>query len=236
MKQQHNEMTTNTHLDVNSLNIMVVDDQPFVTEIMRQSLLNAGVFEVYVVKNVQEALKTLKTNKIDMIFTDFNMPEFNGLELLKFIRSNNDKSIRELPVIMLTAYSDTAVVKIAMQLDVTGFITKPACNTVIMERLNSVVEKTQFFHSAEYYQAIMVPKLETEVPTPKEEKPKVKTDKPVKNEGRCIPLDDAIPGDVLNYNIHDSSGKLMLHKGSELTEQLIEKLKKVIRLKYIHVI
>jgi len=80
--------------------ILVVDDEPQVTETIRQILVLTG-FDVETAENGKQAIERVRTGpELDLVITDMKMPEIDGLEFLKLIRQ-----VREnLPVIILTGH------------------------------------------------------------------------------------------------------------------------------------
>lgn len=235
MKKQSIHLNDKVATDISKLKILVVDDQKFVTEILRQTLLNVGVAKVFIAKNAQQAVKIIKTTKVDLVITDFKMPDINGLELLKFIRTSRINTIRNLPVIMITGFSNAAVFNIALQLDITGFIAKPASTDIIIKRLDFVLSHSQKIQNSDYYSKIVVPKIMENRPPKKEV---VHPHIEIEVVGKCITLDEVMPGEILTSDIKDKNNHLLLDKSTELTGTLIEKLKQiqeVAGINYIHV-
>lgn len=99
--------------------ILLVDDEPDFVELIKHRL-EANDYQVAVAINGKAALDTLGREKFDAVLLDILMPELDGLEALKDIR----KTDKELPVFMLTAYSDKPKFKRANQLGASGYIVK----------------------------------------------------------------------------------------------------------------
>lgn len=104
------------------VNIMIVDDNVEALKLIERGLKIAGHTAVKA-SSAMEALSVLNSGeeKIDLILTDYAMPETNGLELLKKIK----KIHPELPVVMMTAYSEKRMVIDAMRSNCNGFLEKP---------------------------------------------------------------------------------------------------------------
>ena len=84
-----------------SKRILVIDDEPLVAQAVRMVLAFAG-YEVLVAGGSQEGLALLEQREIDLVITDFNMPDMRGDELALHIKARwPDK-----PVIMLTAFAE----------------------------------------------------------------------------------------------------------------------------------
>ncbi|MEL6063007.1 MULTISPECIES: response regulator [unclassified Methylobacterium] len=107
--------------------ILVVDDEPDVTELFRQQFrreLRAGRFEMVFAHSASEALERVEATNgpnLLLMFSDINMPGMTGLELLPLVRSARP----DVPVIMITAYGDAETRERAEAAGAVGLITKP---------------------------------------------------------------------------------------------------------------
>jgi putative two-component system response regulator len=101
-------------------NIFVVDDDRFVLESV-SALLNEYGFTVQAFTNGHEAVRQFVTRPVDLVLTDINMPNMNGIELLEKIRYLD----RETPVVLMTAYADLDTAVKAIQKGAFDFIIKP---------------------------------------------------------------------------------------------------------------
>jgi len=101
--------------------VLIVDDKRVQLKTLRRGLKTRGYRVVEAVSG-REALEHLvRDPAIDMVLTDYAMPEMNGIVLLKKIRQNN----KTIPVIIMTAYGDKDLVIEAMHHQCSGFIEKP---------------------------------------------------------------------------------------------------------------
>lgn len=80
------------------ISVLFVDDEPALLEISRLFLERSGEMTVTTARSVSEALKLFKNNKFDVIVTDFEMPEIDGLVFLKTIRAQGNR----VPLILFT--------------------------------------------------------------------------------------------------------------------------------------
>lgn len=99
--------------------IMIVDDDPYIRELVRVFMLNEG-FDVVEAADGVEALKTLQTVQVDMVILDVMMPNMDGWELCKELREHYD-----LPILMLTAKGETAQKVKGFELGADDYLTKP---------------------------------------------------------------------------------------------------------------
>lgn len=101
--------------------ILVVDDKRVQLKTLRRGLRTRG-YRVVEALNGQDALDLLDQEpQIDLVLTDYAMPEMNGIELLQKIRQTN----KAIPVIIMTAYGDRELVVEAIHYRGNGFIDKP---------------------------------------------------------------------------------------------------------------
>ncbi|MGD9082653.1 MAG: response regulator [Desulfobacterales bacterium] len=114
--------------------ILVVDDKRVQLKTLRRGLRTKGYHVVEAI-NGKEALEHLvKDSKIDIVLTDYAMPEMDGIELLKKIRENN----KTIPVIIMTAYGDKNLVIEAMHHRCNGFIDKPFDMDELLEEIKNI--------------------------------------------------------------------------------------------------
>ena len=104
-----------------SKTIMTVDDSSSVRQMVRFTLSDAG-YEVVEASDGKDALSKLK-GQVDMIITDLNMPNMDGIELIKQVRSNADYKF--LPIVMLTTESEESKKTEGKKAGATGWIVKP---------------------------------------------------------------------------------------------------------------
>jgi len=107
------------------INIMIVDDSSFLRKMLKAALAPRK-FNIYEAKSAKEGLDLLKTNEINLILLDYEMPEMNGLEMLEKIKKNS--KFLELPVIMLSGNSEKENVARALKHGASDYITKPFAN------------------------------------------------------------------------------------------------------------
>jgi len=84
-------------------------------------------------ENGKKAMQLLETNKVDLVFLDWNMPEMDGMEFLKKVRTMPD--YKDIPIIMVTSESAKYNVVEALQNGATDYIVKPVSEKVFKEKL-----------------------------------------------------------------------------------------------------
>jgi DNA-binding NtrC family response regulator len=104
-----------------SMKILVVDDEAPIREMIKKGLTQMGGFSVEVAQNGKEAIEKLEKDIFDLVLTDLKMPEMDGLELLKNIKGTRP----EVMVILMTAYGSIETAVEAMRIGANDYITKP---------------------------------------------------------------------------------------------------------------
>jgi two-component system chemotaxis response regulator CheY len=104
-------------------NVLVVEDSKAIRSMIRITLEEAGGFFAIEAGNGFEALKTLPTRRFDLIITDINMPDINGLELIGYVKSN--PTYRDIPLIIVSTEKSEEDKKRGMALGAVGYVVKP---------------------------------------------------------------------------------------------------------------
>jgi len=121
------------------MKLLIVDDSATMRKIIMRSIRQSGfkVDKFLEAGNGKEALELITSNPVDIVLTDINMPDMDGLELLKKLRSSAET--KGLPVIMITTEGAEKVVTKAKQLGLDGFIRKPFTPEVIGNTLSNII-------------------------------------------------------------------------------------------------
>ncbi|WP_041717688.1 chemotaxis response regulator CheY [Alloalcanivorax dieselolei] len=122
-----------------NMSILVVDDFPTMRRIIRSLLKELGYGNVDEAEDGQEALTKLRGGGFQFVVSDWNMPNLDGLEMLKQIRA--DGELNHLPVLMVTAEAKKENIIAAAQAGANGYIVKPFTAVTLEEKLNKIFEK-----------------------------------------------------------------------------------------------
>jgi len=115
--------------------ILFVDDSESVRDLAAMTLELLGDYEVVQAADGLEAQRLLKAKSFDLVFTDLDMPNMGGDELIAWMKS--EEQTREIPIIILTAGVDKIRQEIARKYRVEAFLQKP----MEPQRLNEAAEK-----------------------------------------------------------------------------------------------
>jgi len=120
---------------VSSGRILVVDDEPQIRRIMRETLTAAG-YEVDDARNGMEGLEKVRDFHPDLVLLDINMPEMGGVEVCKTIRHDSN-----IAIIMLTVRKSDADKVAALDAGADDFITKPFSTPELLARVRAALRR-----------------------------------------------------------------------------------------------
>ncbi len=120
--------------------VLLVDDQPFVAEIIRRQLISEHDINFHYCINPAEAISTAEAIGPTVVLLDLVMPEIDGLALCRLFRSH--PTVRDLPVVMLSSTEDPAVKAQAFAAGANDYLVKPPEKLELIARLR--------YHSASY--------------------------------------------------------------------------------------
>ena len=123
--------------------IMIVDDEPLNVMTFRQHLKMEGYEKIVTTSDAREALHMLRSERPDVLLLDIRMPEISGLDILRVV--GLDPVLQHIPVLILTAASDPATRKQALDLGASDFLQKPIDPNELLPRVrNAVVIKKHY--------------------------------------------------------------------------------------------
>lgn len=116
--------------------ILVVDDFSTMRRIVKNILKQLGYENLDEAEDGQQALSKLKGGSYDFVVTDWNMPNMTGLELCSAIRA--DDSLKEVPVLFVTAEAQKENIIQAVQAGASNYIVKPFTAEVLKEKMEKI--------------------------------------------------------------------------------------------------
>jgi two-component system alkaline phosphatase synthesis response regulator PhoP len=120
--------------------ILVVDDDKAIVKILRSYLEQAG-YEVLVGYDGQTAVAVLRHDKPDLLILDLMLPDQDGYDITRFIRS--DTHLSTIPIIMLTARVEDTDKIIGLELGADDYITKPFNAREVVARVRALLRRSQ---------------------------------------------------------------------------------------------
>lgn len=244
-------MTVQTTRVLDGFRVLVVDDQKFIRGLVAQGMKGLGAqvseaadgFEALTMLGLQDGLASSSFEQMrkqrpdmfdslagsraqfDCIVTDIRMSPMNGLEMLKAIRSGMVAAPRDLPVVIMSAHSDEALIGAAIALDAHGFVAKPVSQNNLTQRIVRSRKIKFALKDPELYKMLIIPELDETL---------LETDV-----GR---LADSVVATIRAGDVHLVSGPRViivkwerLEVGDELSENLMTKTGKLVAPSGTHV-
>ena len=136
--------------------ILVVDDEPKITRLVRDYLERAG-FSVRVASDGKNALQQARTEKPDMVILDLGLPTMDGLDVTRELRK-----LSNVPIIMLTARSEESDKLIGLELGADDYMTKPFSPKELVARVRVTFRRMETY-AADNTEVIRVADLTLDV-------------------------------------------------------------------------
>ena len=120
--------------------ILIVEDEPDIAQLVKLYLEKDG-FRPTIAKTGVEGLKLVKAERPDMVILDLMLPEMDGLEICKKIRTSLDTAL--LPIMMLTAKAEESDTIIGLELGADDYVTKPFSPKVLVARVKALFRRLE---------------------------------------------------------------------------------------------
>jgi two-component system chemotaxis response regulator CheY len=123
--------------------VLVVDDSLPMRAVIKKTVKASGfnVGEFFEASNGKEALDVLKAEWLDLVLTDYNMPDMDGLELIGEMK--RDEVLDEIPVVVVTTEGSQQRVEEFMNSGAAGYIKKPFTPEEIRQKLNQIMGEAE---------------------------------------------------------------------------------------------
>lgn len=118
------------------MKILVVDDFATMRRIIKNILRQGGYKNIVEADDGTTALPKLRTDTIDLVIADWNMPRMTGLDLLKAMRS--DKALKDIPFLMVTAEARKDNIIEAIQCGASSYLVKPFTVEMLSEKIDQI--------------------------------------------------------------------------------------------------
>ncbi len=125
--------------DYEKLKILLVDDEAYTRQIIRQQLLQIGIRSITEAANGKDGLLELLRTRPDIVFCDIHMKPIGGLEFLRQVRAVKINAIAVTPVIMLTADAGAETVALAKERAADGYLVKPVALNQLKARIDALM-------------------------------------------------------------------------------------------------
>jgi two-component system, chemotaxis family, chemotaxis protein CheY len=133
--------TSQVAKQLDTLKVLIVDDEPTMRKVTRSLLLAIGVKSIFEANDGLSGLDAICARAPDIVIVDWEMPGLNGPEFVRIVRSPDSFPLPHVPIIMLTAYGERSRVVEAVKLGVNEFLLKPVSSMALQMRLVSILAK-----------------------------------------------------------------------------------------------
>ncbi|MFN4010481.1 MAG: response regulator [Pannonibacter sp.] len=128
-----------TRLDISNLSFLIVDDNMHMRQILRSILAGFGGRRIYDAADGADGLEIVIDRRPDLVLCDWLMTPVSGVDFLKLIRADKDKSLSTTPVVIVTAHARKPVILEAIRIGIHGFVAKPVAPAVLYNRIETAL-------------------------------------------------------------------------------------------------
>jgi CheY-like chemotaxis protein len=122
-----------------SLTVLIVDDNQYMRKVVRNILVNIGVKNIHEAADGIAGLEAIRMFAPDLVILDWEMPLLTGAELVRIVRSPGVFPVPDVPIIMLTGHVERWRVIEASRLGVNEFLKKPVSGKALLDRIVAIV-------------------------------------------------------------------------------------------------
>ncbi|MBB4314799.1 response regulator [Roseospira marina] len=133
------------------LRVLVIDDNKFSRSLLSTQLAGYGIRDVVECADGVEGLKYLQNQPIHLILLDYEMTPLNGAEFSRLVRRDPSIPNPEVPIIMISGYSDLAHVKEARDSGINEFLGKPVSADILYRRIGHTLQNPRPFVRTDHY-------------------------------------------------------------------------------------
>jgi CheY-like chemotaxis protein len=210
-------------MDMSGREILVVEDVRFTRTTIVRMLNQMGISNIHEAEDGKVGLALLKQYgaTVDCVLTDLEMPNMNGLELLKAVRVGTGSIPRQLRMVALTGNSEMHWMGTALLLDVDAILTKPTSKTTLETCLDRLFGSDTNFVDAgpEIYRGVDL--------TPQATAPATESTEFFGNEVQ-VDVSALQPNSRLSRDLLFQNGRLLLRAGTVLGERMIGRLHELV--------
>ncbi len=122
----------------NGKSVLIVDDMKTIRLKLKQVCKDLGIQSVYEATDGVQALEMLQGVTVDLILSDWNMPNMTGIELVTKIREN--PKLAQVPVIFITSENEKSAILKSLMSGVTDYIVKPFPDAIVKQKICAVLK------------------------------------------------------------------------------------------------
>jgi CheY-like chemotaxis protein len=124
------------------LSVLIVDDNSHMRTLVATILRSAGCKDLVEASDGAEALYELRQRHFDLAIVDYRMDPLDGIEFTRLVRQAKDSPAPHLPIVMMSGFTERAVVLAAKEAGVSAFLAKPVSARTMLSHINRAMEST----------------------------------------------------------------------------------------------
>lgn len=132
-------------MQLSGFKFIVVDKSVFACQMVQDTLFELGARQITYATEVKNAMAQIRSGKADFLICEHDLKGESGLDLITEIRSDDDQSIKTMPIILLTSLTDRASIFAGRDGGVDEIIAKPFTAAAIKARLDAIIKKRRKF-------------------------------------------------------------------------------------------
>lgn len=137
---------------IEKLKVLIVDDEARMRKVARALLQSIGIRDISEAGDGRIGLEKICMRSPDVVILDWEMPSPNGPEFMRTVRAPGKFPLPDVPIIMLTGYSERSRVVEAARLGVNEYLLKPVSSTALLARIVSIVTRPRrMIRRGDYY-------------------------------------------------------------------------------------
>lgn len=209
--------------------LLIADDDSFARKTLRRALGVGGFNNVLEAKDGVEACDLLNRGEVDLLITDVQMPGWNGIEMMRRIRSGQAGTRRDLRAIVHTSFAHRDVLGAAMALEVNGFLVKPVKAQMVRPKVVQALTESFSVRAPSVYASISselqsVPQIEVQTDLVDAERALSEVPQELRHLAKWVDLRHLTAGARLVHDVVATDGTLLLRRGHLLTDVHINRL------------
>lgn len=130
---------------ISDIHLLVVDDSKQMRHLIRVLAHAGGIVHCSEAETAVQALALLRAMPVDLVVVDWKMEPMDGLSFTRAVRTDPSSPCPCVPILMLTAHTETSRVTAARDAGVTGFLRKPISTRLLFDRISGALTDTRMF-------------------------------------------------------------------------------------------
>lgn len=213
--------------------VLLADDDSFMRSIVANLIRTTFGCDVALAATGRDAIDRLGSSlpTVTLALLDFVMPDGNGLEVARMVRTGIGRVPRDLPIAMLTGRTDQDLVRAAMDLDVNAYVVKPVTKETLFSRLERAWSIPFALKPVEVYRKVAIPNpwppdrpRKPAAPPPLPVPPSAAVESESRSQRVETRIADLVPGHILGSAVRGHDGTIILPPHIQLDRALIGRL------------